>query len=123
LDLEVFCRGALGWDQCVGGHCADGAVFGFLLDLLYQGYEGEEVCAAGIGGTGMLLKVAERSYHEVVMIGLEIAFWEDAVMSMGGVRKVGLRSDGSDSSCRLYSMKSIELLKGASDLQCLNSDN
>jgi len=43
--MEVFLGGPLGWHFCFGGLSADGAVFGFLLDLLYEGNEGEEVCA------------------------------------------------------------------------------
>ena len=38
----------MGWDKRAGGACADRALFGLLLDLLYEGYEGEEVCVAGM---------------------------------------------------------------------------
>jgi len=32
-----------------GGDCPDGAVFGFLLDLLYKGAAGAEIQFAGVG--------------------------------------------------------------------------
>lgn len=48
LDLEILVGGTLGWNRGHGGHCADGAILGLLLDLLHQGLERKEVRLAGI---------------------------------------------------------------------------
>jgi len=53
LDLQVLCGGSLGLDLGICRYCADGAVLGFLLDLLHQGSERKEVCIASISTSGM----------------------------------------------------------------------
>ena len=46
--MEIFPREPLGRNCCVCGSDSDGSLFGFLLDLLHQGYEGKEIYFACI---------------------------------------------------------------------------
>jgi hypothetical protein len=48
LDLEVFRRELFRRHTGLRGHHTDGVVFGFLLDLLYESAQGEEVRVACI---------------------------------------------------------------------------
>lgn len=51
----------MGWHCGYGWLGADGAVLGFLLDLLYQSFEREEVCSSRIRD---LLRVNDEKYSK-----------------------------------------------------------
>ena len=62
----------MGWHCGYGWLGADGAVLGFLLDLLYQSFEREEVCSSRIRD---LLRVNDEKYSKEMnsLLGRE---WE-----------------------------------------------
>lgn len=59
--MEIFPRKSLGWNCRVSGSDSNDSLFGFLLDLLYQGYEGEEIYLArvNLSGYGLMLYLIE----------------------------------------------------------------